>query len=618
MGKKSAPSQTTTSAPWAAQQPYLQELFGGASNWMSGQQGIPNAMNFNDWAAQNGGVPNRANFTTQQPGANRFSTTTTFDDAGFNQAMSDMQQNYGNYQTGFTPTPGADYSQSVAPVAGFDPNQTAAMEGMLGYAGGAGQDAVRAAQGAWGQALDPMGNPIMQGYAGQLPGTQDFLSSMMNQGGGQQVGSPQIGFQGQAPQIGFQGQAPQIGFNADRPQIDFQASGPQSSFQATTPDVGFQGAVTPSPNDALQQMMSATPNMDVYGPLMDQIANKGAQTFKEQIMPGLRSEAMGMGQYGQGKHQQATGLAAGRMGEAVTNAQAQLAQSAASEALNQRSQGTSLASSLFAGNQANQLQAGLGQAGLGRDIQGINAGIAGQNLGANVSTQNLMGGLAGQQGGLDMSMNNLMGGLAGQQGGLDMSMQNLMGGLAGQQGGIDMNMQSLLGGLAGQQGQLDLGGMSLNEAINSRIGSQGLQAASTMGNQAGNFFNPLMSGMNNAMNNASGMYNLGTSPYDTMMGVGGIQQGMDQAQNNYGANLWNAENMGPMNDLMNFSAMINGMGGGYGTTTGPAQQTSPLMGALGGASMGAGIGGMFAGASEGSTMGPWGALGGGLLGLLAG
>ncbi len=101
-----------------------------------------------------------------------------------------------------------------------------------------------------------------------------------------------------------------------------------------------------APNQTLGQMASATPNMDVYGPLMQQIADQGAQSFREQITPTIRTDALGAGAYGGGKHNLALAQAAERMGGQVADAQSRLAAQAASEALGQRSLAAQLGTGL--------------------------------------------------------------------------------------------------------------------------------------------------------------------------------------------------------------------------------------------------------------------------------
>jgi hypothetical protein len=85
------------------------------------------------------------------------------------------------------------------------------------------------------------------------------------------------------------------------------------------------------------------------------------------------------------------------------------------------------------------------------------------------------------------------------------------------------------------------------------------------------------------------------------MGVGGMIE--DQAQRYMGANQdrWNFGQAAPWQNMNNYANAIYGLPGGYGTQS----STQP------GGSRAAGI---MGGAMAGSALGPWGALGGGILG----
>lgn len=92
---------------------------------------------------------------------------------------------------------------------------------------------------------------------------------------------------------------------------------------------------------------------------------------------------------------------------------------------------------------------------------------------------------------------------------------------------------------------------------------------------------------------------------DRLMGVGNQIQG--QAQDIIGGNMqrWGFEQQAPWNNLNNYASIIQGLPGGYGTQTSTQPKGSRLSGAAGGAMTGA-------------ALGPWGALGGAVLGGLLG
>lgn len=98
-----------------------------------------------------------------------------------------------------------------------------------------------------------------------------------------------------------------------------------------------------------------------------------------------------------------------------------------------------------------------------------------------------------------------------------------------------------------------------------------------------------------------------TLPATWLSGVGTQQESLAQAQADYNAQaqMWDLNS--PWMGLQNYANIVFGAGSGGGTTTstnnGGGYSRSPLMGALSGAAIG-------------STFGPWGAVAGGILGLM--
>lgn len=182
-------------------------------------------------------------------------------------------------------------------VAGFTPNQLVGQNMMTGAAG-AMMPQVGQYQSAGLNMLSPYSDPMMGMYASQLPGAMGYLGSEMAGAGG-----------------------------------------------------------APMTTDALNQMMSATPDMSVWGPLMNQVSDNAITSFQEEVMPTLRTNAMMTGQFGGGSRPALEGgIAADKLYENIIQGQNQLAQAAASEALQQRTAGTAL---------AEQQRSAMAQEGLG-------------------------------------------------------------------------------------------------------------------------------------------------------------------------------------------------------------------------------------------------------------
>ena len=158
----------------------------------------------------------------------------------------------------------------------------------------------------------------------------------------------------------------------------------------------------------------------------------------------------------------------------------------------------------------------------------------------------------------------------------------------------------------------------IDAAEQARLAGMGNAAQGIAGVQGANIANQV-----NAANMQSGLLNQGLNrglasaqlapalqsamydPYQRMLGVGAAyedktQQGIDQAVNN-----WNAWQQRRWNMLSAYNAIVQGQGSLGSQVNQQTQRPSGLLGAIGGAAQGA---------SAGSTFGPWGTLGGGLLG----
>ena len=91
---------------------------------------------------------------------------------------------------------------------------------------------------------------------------------------------------------------------------------------------------------------------------------------------------------------------------------------------------------------------------------------------------------------------------------------------------------------------------------------------------------------------------------DRLLGVGRTVETQAQDLLNADIDRWNYQQNLPQQNLQNYANIIYGLPGGYGSTRTSGGGGSRLSGALGGAATGA------------SIAGPWGALGGAVLGGL--
>lgn len=166
------------------------------------------------------------------------------------------------------------------------------------------------------------------------------------------------------------------------------------------------------------------------------------------------------------------------------------------------------------------------------------------------------------------------------------------------------------GDLFSRFNQNELGRNTLG--ANLYLGDRGLgqQGASMLGN-LGNSYIDSMGGMygnigQNQFRAGSLVPSFNDMQYgdiQRLMGVGGMIE--DQTQRLMGGNQdrWNFGQQAPWQNINNYANAIYGLPGGYGTQTSTQPGGSRLQGALGGA-------------MAGSQFGPWGALGGGILGGL--
>lgn len=170
----------------------------------------------------------------------------------------------------------------------------------------------------------------------------------------------------------------------------------------------------------LGQMLSATPNMDVWGPVMESAMTRPIQAFTEQVLPAIRSGANQAGQYGSSRQGIAEGLGMDRLGQTLSDTQGRLAQAAAGEALTDRRMGMQMAPNVAQlGMAPSQLQQGIGGMRQGMEQMGISEDMARHDYGRDQQLSDLQayqGMITGQYGGTQTqpySSNPLMGGLGG-------------------------------------------------------------------------------------------------------------------------------------------------------------------------------------------------------------
>lgn len=117
---------------------------------------------------------------------------------------------------------------------------------------------------------------------------------------------------------------------------------------------------------------------------------------------------------------------------------------------------------------------------------------------------------------------------------------------------------------------------------------------------------------------APSLMQAGAYPGSLFSAVGQQQEQYTQNLINEAINRWNFEQNLPAQKLAQYQALVQGGYGGTSSSTSSATpgQVNPVLSAAGGAATGYALGTMIGGASQGATYGPWGAVAGGLIGLM--
>lgn len=318
------------------------------------------------------------------------------------------------------------------------------------------------------------------------------------------------------------------------------------------------------------------------------------QAFNEQILPGIRSNAAAMGQVGSSRQGIAEGLAGARANQQMADIAAQM------------------------GNQAygQGLQAVQAGGALGADFQRLAQQnlLGGGQLGAQITGQQLQG--LGQAGALGQQLQGQALGNIATGGGL---MSNIYGqGLGAAQGaaGLEFGREAQARQLQAEQARA-----SASMAQSRAQGAAGVAAANR-----------------NAQLQAMGMLpmlgQMGLLQSNILGDVGGRYQGQEQALISGDQARWNYEQQQPYNMFQDYMSMIAGAPGGSRSTSQP-MTSNPIASGIGGAmtgyTLGTGLGSMMGagagaaagagagaagGAAAGSSFGPYGAIAGGLLGLM--
>jgi len=304
------------------------------------------------------------------------------------------------------------------------------------------------------------------------------------------------------------------------------------------------------------QFLGSNPYLDQ---MYDTAAGRAGEQFNEQTLPGIAAQFGAGSRTGSGIHQ-----------EMAQNAQRQFGRDLQGMASN-------IYAPAYESERGRMIQAaGAGsQAGLGAGQLGLDT-FSGFNQ-ADLGRRGLASGqYLGERG-------------LGQQGAQNLGQLGLgQGNLALGGYGLGGQMGQGYAGAGGQMGNLGIGQQN--------VGLGGVGAMTDMyGNVAQNQFRAgsLMPGFNDMQ----------YGDINKLMGVGGMVE--DQAQRYMGGNQdrWNYGQGAPWQGLNNYSNVVYGLPGGYGTST----STQPG---------GSRLAGMAGGAMSGASMGPWGALAGGVMGGL--
>lgn len=313
-----------------------------------------------------------------------------------------------------------------------------------------------------------------------------------------------------------------------------------------------QGQPTgPDATSAIQSQLSGAPNMSVWQPIIDSTVTDAANQFNRQIAPAINHGAIGSGNFGSSKYQQAMGLAASESQKNVQRQLAEMGVQIGTDALGRQTQGI----------------------GAAQNQQGINNTVS---RGANADVMSAAGlGLS------QASLNNTIGRGNNsdilQAAGLGGSLTNSW--LDNQQrtAGMQLNAGNATGGLQLNQAQL-------NEGVQGQRQAQLANAASQYGNQFNSIYQPGLGFAANMSNQAPDLLQSTYTPSTMLNAYGGQQQAQNQAMLDQQYQNWQLNQNGPWDMLAKYGSAVQGDYGGL-TNSSTVQQTpsnsnSQLLGSL--------------------------------------
>lgn len=609
MAKGGGSTQVQTSEPWAAQQPFLRDIYNQAQQLFrqGPQEYFPGST--------------VAGFSPE---------TQTALGAIWNRAMGGAphEQALSDFVMGQLGQPGVDISPAIAGanmlIGGIGAGQNALGQfaanpfnaSVFGMPG-AGQfaDVLSAGFGGLDQAQQFAGSPML----GSLGASNALVQSLMqNPTNALMAGGGFADTLAAAQNFGGLSGAQEFAGTPTPGALD-------ASVNYVNNLLGSQGSLIP---DAARQQLEQTASGEFLGsnPFLDDLFNTAAsrvtEQFQQSVLPGINATFGGAGRTGSGIHGEVVSQAAGELGQNLSGlaanifapafesergrqmqAAAQLGGLGLDEA-QQRLQAAGLGGDLF----ATQNAADLARLGLASDLflgqQGQALQAAGMGLGAvesglqrQLQAAGLGGDLFSAANAADLARRGLAADLyLGERG---LAQQGAGMGLDFLGAGLDRSLQAA--SILGQQG---LGGIG---ALGSLFGQQGAMQQGAAG------LIPALSGMD--------FRNL-----QAALGVGSALDQLAQAQLSDEVARHNFEQNAPLMNLQNYANLIYGSPS-FGTTT-MTQQTSsnPLAGLLGGGLAGLGAAGSLFGSAGAGPMAAlgltnpigWGLMGGGaLLGLLS-
>lgn len=563
MGGSRNQTSTTTSDPWKGQQPYLTDLFQqGQSLFQQGPQQYYPGQTVAPFSPQ---TQMGMDLMTQRAlgGSPQQDAFGQYLQGQLGQQNLDPNSIYG---PAMQAAGGIGQGQNLMNQAGQAAFGMGQPNGMVGSAAGALGGSL--GYGGLGEAGRYAGTPAM----GALPASQQYVQDTL-------AASPSFGdFASQIQQFapgGFERA------NAERLAQQFGASQAATGQLAGTAGGQFLGS----------------------NPYLDQMFNKAAgragEAFNEQTMPALAAQFGSAGRTGSGLHQQMGENAARQFGRDLQGMAADIYAPAYESERGRQIQAAGALGGLDLQGQGLGLQQGQSNqsAALQAALANQAAGLQGQGL--NMQGLNLAGNLYGGEQQRRLGAAGLGGDLFSAYNQADLGRLGLGSDLYLGDRGLGQQAAQALGQLGLGQGNLGLGGLNTALGAGQGLGQLGIGGLGAMGDLYGNI-------AQNQFRAGSLMPSYNDMQYgdiQRLMGVGGMVE--DQAQRMMGANQdrWNFGQNAPWQNLQNYANVIYGLPGGYGTQTATQPGGSRLQGALGGA-------------MSGAALGPWGMLGGAVLGGL--